>query len=289
MHEERVIKAAVSGASGFVGGRLSGTAPDWLRIAPITREDLADTNALKDRLEGADAIVNLAGAPILARWTAKYRDTLYSSRIDTTRAIVDAARSLSRKPEALVSVSAIGIYGGDGPHTEDDHSQAEDFLGRLASDWEKEALRAEAAGIRTVILRLGVVLGKEGGAIKNMLTPFRLGLGGPIGDGSQPMSWVHMDDVTAVIRAAIQDNSYRGTYNLTSPNPVTNMEFTKALAGALKRPAFFRIPMLALRARFGQGASVLTQGQRVLPKRLLESGYEFRFLFVENAIKDCLA
>jgi hypothetical protein len=284
------MKIAMTGATGFVGSFLGEKfARAGHAVAPISRRDLGgDGGALPEILRGAGVVVNLAGAPIIKKWTRQYKEELYSSRVDTTRKVVAAMKALSERPRALVSASAVGIYDSTGTHTENSNALATDFLGELARDWEQAALEAGDLGVRTVIFRFGVVLGKGGGALQTMLPPFKAGLGGTIGDGKQPFSWVHIDDLARAFQAAVEDEGFRGIYNLTAPNPVTNKELTAVLAKALGRPARLRVPTMVLKLQFGEGAQVLTKGQRVLPERLTESGFEFRFKDIESAIRDCL-
>ena len=274
------MKIAMSGASGFVGTRLSEAFREaGYEVIPIARDDfMRGVERVRGLISGAEVVVNLAGAPIIARWSERYKRELYSSRIDTTRMMVQCMEGIKQqeRPSTFISTSAVGIYAnGDKAHTESDYEYAGDgFLGMLARDWEKEADRAGGLGIRTVILRFGIVLSPEGGALAKMLVPFRLGLGGRVGSGKQYVSWMHMDDLIGVFRHVI-DSSMRGVYNLTSPGPVTNAEFTQALGRVLRRPAILWVPEFALKAQFGEGAQVLTEGQRVLPQRLLQEGYEF--------------
>lgn len=277
----------ISGGTGFVGGHLSRefSRNGW-SVVQLGRNESADDALLREKVSRADIVVNLAGAPIIARWTEEYKKLLYSSRLDTTRRLVKAISEVAKRPFLFISTSAVGIYASQGIHTEDDAVYSEDFLGRLASSWEKEALSAVNHGIRTVVFRFGIVLGRGGGALNTMLPVFRLGLGGPIGNGQQAFSWVHIDDLVSAYMFIIGHPATEGVFNLTAPNPVTNMEFTRALANALQRPAFLRVPSFALKLRFGQGAQALTEGQRVLPKRLIEAGFKFRFPAVQDALKD---
>ena len=193
------------------------------------------------------------------------------------------------KPGLFISTSAVGCYPPGGPYTEEDDKRADDFLGKLTQDWENEALKAEDLGIRTVIFRFGVVLGKDGGALKQMLTPFKLGMGGTIGDGSQPFSWIHIKDLVRAYEAVIENTDYSGIYNLTAPNPTTNKGLTRALGKALHRPALLKIPEFVMRAKLGEGAQILTSGQYVIPARLIDSGFTFLFPGIEDALKDCVS
>ena len=277
----------MSGASGFVGSYLkeSFVGRGWT-VVPLGRDVFRSLDLLQERLKDADVVINLAGAPIAARWTEAYKKEMYSSRVDTTRSLVTAFAGLEAKPRLFVSTSAIGIYPPDVPCDEGAGILADDFLGRLAQDWEREAIQAKESGIRTVIFRFGIVLGKGGGALQKMLIPFKLGLGGVIGDGTQPFSWVHIEDLAEAFLFAIGQERCNGIYNLTAPNPVTNAAFTKALAGALHRPAVIPVPTFILRLQLGEGATVLIKGQHVLPRRLLENGFKFRFPRIEDALRN---
>ena len=284
------MRIAISGATGFVGRHLTKAfvGRGW-SVTPLGREDFRiPEEDLARKLEGVDVLVNLAGASVASRWTEEYKKNLRSSRIDTTRKIVGALGLATRKPRLFVSTSAIGIYDTRGEYTEENAVYADDFLGRLAADWEAEAKRAEPLGIRTVIFRFGIVLGGAGGALEKMLIPFRMGLGGVIGDGRQPFSWVHIEDLTRAYLSVIENEALSGTFNLTAPTPTTNEGLTRALAKALHRPAFLRVPAFVLRLQFGEGAKVLMEGQRVLPERLLKSGFVFRFSTIEEALSDLI-
>ncbi len=256
----------MSGASGFVGTYLKAVfAEQKFVVIPLGRDAFRSSELLNKKLEGSDIVIHLAGAPIMARWTEAYKKELYASRIDTTRALVDAFAERKGMPRLFISTSAVGIYPPDVPCDEGNTRLADDFLGRLAQDWEREASRAAELGIRTVVFRFGVVLGRSGGALAKMLTPFRLGLGGVIGDGRQPFPWVHIADLAEAFLFVIKQERCNGVYNLTAPNPVTNAAFTKALASALHRPALIPVPAFVLRLMFGEGADALIKGQHVLP------------------------
>lgn len=283
-------KIAISGASGFIGSHLTRAFKEmnW-EVLPLGREEFQLVPAqLADRLQGVDTIVNLAGAPVIKRWTEEYKKTMYESRIGVTKKLVDACSLMGPRPALFISTSAVGYYAAHGEHTEEHHEKADDFLGHMAQDWEEEASRAGDLDIRTVVFRFGIVLGKDGGALKQMLVPFKSGLGGTIGDGSQPFSWVHIKDLTKAFFTVIDNNSYEGVYNLTAPNPTTNKGLTRALSRALNRPAFLSIPEFVLRLQFGEGAQTLTKGQHVVPRRLLDSGFSFSFTDIETAVKDCI-
>ncbi len=241
---------------------------------------------------GADAVVNLAGASIAdGRWTTQRKELLRSSRIDTTRALVGALAKMNARPSVLVSASAIGIYGNRGDKVLTEESKAgTDFLAGLAREWEAEALKAQALGIRVVLARLGIVLAREGGALAKMMLPFKFGAGGRLGSGQQWMSWVTLEDVVGILRCAIEKNTVRGAVNIVAPQPVRNAEFTKVLAKALHRPALFPAPAFALRLALGEMAdALLLSSQRVVPQVLERLGYRFLHADLTSALAAVLA
>jgi uncharacterized protein (TIGR01777 family) len=236
---------------------------------------------------GPDGVVNLAGASIAGgRWTAERKAVLRASRIDTTRALVEALAKMNVRPSVLVSASAIGIYGNRGDELLTEESKAgADFLAELARDWEAEALKAEALGIRVVLARFGIILSREGGALAKILLPFKLGAGGRLGSGEQWMSWVTLEDVIGILRMAIEKATVRGAVNVVAPQPVKNTEFTKVLAKALHRPAFFPAPAFALRLALGEMAdALLLSSQRVAPQRLEQAGFRFAHTDLTTAL-----
>jgi len=282
------MKIAMSGSTGFVGSYLQKifAAKGW-SVVPLTRDDFAKgVAAVHAKIEDCDAVINLAGAPIAARWTASYKKVLYESRVPLTQKIAAAMHGLGRRPGVFISVSGVGIYPGGGPWDEDDSGYSDDFLGHLAWDWEQAALEALSAGVRTVVFRLGVVLGSGGGALAKMLPLFRLGLGGVIGSGNQPVSWVHIADLARALCAALEGSAYSGIYNLCAPHATTNKGLTRALARALQCPAFLPVPAVVIKLAFGQGSTVLLDGQIAVPKRLLEAGFHFEFAGIEEALAD---
>ena len=284
------MKIAMSGSTGFVGSYLQKIfAEKGWSVVPLTRDDFANgVAAVHAKIEDCDAVINLAGAPIAARWTKAYKKVLYESRVPLTQKIAAAMHGLGRRPDVFISVSGVGIYPGGGPWDEDDSGYSDDFLGHLAWDWEQSAFEALSAGVRTVVFRLGVVLGRGGGALAKMLPLFRLGLGGVIGSGTQAVSWVHIADLAKALCAALEDSSYSGTYNLCAPHATTNKGLTRALAHVLQCPAFLPVPAVAIKLAFGQGSTVLLDGQIVVPKRLLEAGFHFEFAGIEEALADLL-
>src|SRR5712692_6285654 len=237
-----------------------------------------ETGELGGAAAGADSVVNLAGASIAqGRWTAERKELLRSSRSETTRALVKALAQMNAGPRVLVSASAIGYYGDRGDELLTEESKAgSNFLPGLARDWEAEASKAEALGIRVVLARIGIVLAKQGGALPKMMLPFKFGAGGRIGTGRQWMSWVTLEEVVGILRFAMESVAVRGAINFVAPQPVRNAEFTKVLAKTMRRPALFPAPAFALRLALGAMAdALLLSGQRVRPQKLQQLGYSF--------------
>ena len=229
-------------------------------------------------------VVNLAGAPVAQRWTTAHRAEIRRTRIDLPRALLDRIARFQKVPSAYVSASAVGYYGTSETQTFVESSPpGDDFLARVCADWEQAAIRAAGLGMRVALVRTGIVLGTDGGALPKILPPFRLGLGGRIGSGRQWMSWIHIEDQIGIYLHAIEGGA--GAYNATAPNPVTNAEFTENLASVLRRPAFLPVPAVALRAMLGEGATIALDGQRVLPERTLATGYRFRYTQLEPALR----
>jgi uncharacterized protein len=298
------MKILISGASGLVGGALASALraeghaiarlvrPGGAASAGDVRWDPASATIDAAAMEGADAVVHLSGASIAeGRWTPARKALLRSSRVDSTRLLVDALAGLRQKPRVLVCASATGYYGNRGDEELTETSEpGTDFLALLARDWETEALRASAAGIRTVLLRFGVILAAEGGALPKMLLPFRFGAGGRIGSGKQWMPWIALNDAVGIARAAVADEGCAGAVNVVAPNPVRNAEFTRVASRVLRRPAIFAVPAFVLRAAVGEMAdALLLASTRVLPERLLKMGYEFRFAEIEATLRAILA
>ena len=277
------MKIAVNGTSGFIGGELCRFfKAQGYEVAAIPRTAYADKDALKDLIGGCDAVINLAGASIAARWSEAYKKHLRTSRIETTRAMVCAINELENPP-FFISASAIGIYESSLDHDESSVKFDRGFLGELACEWESEAAKART---QTAIFRLGVVLGR-GGALAKMLPAFRLGLGGKIGSGEQAFCWIHIADLLEAFKFTLQ-NHQSGVFNLVSPTPSTNGEFTQILGKVLGRPTFFNVPKFALNLMFSEGSVVLLEGAKVYPKALIESGFSFKFSDLKTALEDVL-
>jgi uncharacterized protein (TIGR01777 family) len=241
----------------------------------------------QETITGADAVVNLAGASIAGgRWTTERKMLLRSSRVRTTRALVTALGKMNPAPKVLVSASAIGYYGGRGDEVLTEESKpGQDFLARLAQDWEAEAVEAEALGMRVVLARFGIILAKHGGALPQIMRPFWFGVGGKIGSGQQWMSWVTLEDVVEIIRFALENAAVRGVVNVVAPQPAQNAEFTRELARAMHRPALFPAPAFALRLALGEMAdALLLSSQRVIPDHLKQLSYQFRHPDLRGAL-----
>jgi len=296
------MKILVTGSTGLVGtalvdalSREGNTVCRLIRPGSQKKEtakgfDVAwnpTTGELGGAGVGPDAVVNLAGASIGdGRWTAERKELLRSSRVETTQALVKALARMNARPRVLVSASATGIYGNRGDEQlSEGSSTGDDFLSEIARDWEAEALKAEALGIRVVLVRFGIILAKHGGALPRIMLPFKFGAGGRIGNGQQWMSWIALEDVVKIIRLAIEQNTLRGAINVVSPQPVRNIEFTKALAAAVHRPARLPAPAFALRLLLGEMAdALLLSSQRVIPQRLEQLNYNFRHRNLASAL-----
>ena len=241
-------------------------------------------------LDGVDVVFNLAGEPVAeGRWTADKKRRICDSRVLGTRNLVAGLAASGRRPRVLVSASAVGYYGDRGDEELVETSPAgRGFLAGVCADWEREALAAEALGMRVVCTRIGIVLARDGGALARMLTAFRLGAGGKLGNGQQWMPWVHLDDVVGILLHASQDARIRGAMNAVGPRPVTNTDFTRALAQAVHRPAFLTVPKTALRLAFGEMGEILTDSQRVFPTVAEQTGYVFKHAGLGLALKAAL-
>jgi uncharacterized protein len=283
------MRITVSGGSGFIGSAL---VQELVRkdhqVVQITRESfkLPLDEFVAKKIEGVDAVVNLAGAPISKRWTEKWIREISDSRILTTRKIAEAIAAAATKPKVFISASGIGIYDNVNTHTEESTNLASDFMARLCRDWEAEAMTV--SGItRVAILRQGVVLG-DGGMLDKLRFPFSVGLGATIGNGKQPFSFIHIDDLIAVILTVIGNDKMSGIYNAVAPWPTDNRHFTEVLAKVVNQPFFLRIPLFALKLLFGEGSQVVASGQRVLPERLMKENFPFRYPTIEKALVKAL-
>ncbi|MBW3532032.1 MULTISPECIES: TIGR01777 family oxidoreductase [unclassified Shewanella] len=292
----------ITGASGFIGRQLVERLAPYHQLTLLTRSVqqtqkvlgsqhhyLESLDALSD-LNHIDAIVNLAGEPIVAkRWSKNQKQRICDSRWNITARLTQLIQQSSTPPQIMVSGSAVGYYGRHDDKLLDESSGAHvEFSHDICRKWEQEALNATSEHTRVCIIRIGIVLGK-GGALEKMLPPFKLGLGGPIGHGRQGMSWIHVQDLISLIDFLLTQQHCKGIFNATAPNPVSNAVFTKALGKALNRPALITTPPLALRLAMGEMSELLTEGQFVYPKRALEAGFQFQFSDLDNALTNVLA
>jgi len=276
----------ISGATGLIGRELIETyAEKGLTFRIIDRNSfmLPDHEFLEKKIEGADAVIHLAGAPILKRWTENYRKEIYNSRIVTTRKISNAIILAKVKPKVFISNSAIGIYDTLGIHSEESTAFSDNFLGTVCREWEAEALLS-AQYTRLILLRTGVVLSSKGGALKAAHGPFSFGLGGIIGNGNQAFSWIHIRDLAHIYKTLLDNENLSGVINAVAPSPTTNYHFTKTFGKVLNQITFLKIPLFALKVIYGDASSTLTEGQNVIPEKLLKTGFEFEFPTIEKAL-----
>lgn len=295
----------LTGGTGFIGSKLVPrllAAGHTIRI--VTRRarpcadgiscltvDLAAGEKLAPEVLGeVDAVINLAGENIGGkRWTNAQKRIILESRVRTTRALVQAIAAVERKPAIFLSASAVGYYGPHGVEAlAENTAPGADFLATTCTRWEEEAQKAAGAGLRVVIARIGVVLGREGGALARMLLPFKLFVGGPLGSGEQWLSWIHIDDVAGLFHFALANDAVSGACNFTAPNPVTNAEFARTLGKILRRPAKLPTPAVTLKLLLGEQASLALEGQRAVPRAMLQAGYRFAFTTLEPALRDLL-
>ncbi len=280
------MNLALSGASGFIGQalvkRILGMG--WT-VKVIDRDSfkMPDEQFLEEKIEGTNAVINLAGVPITKKWTPEYKQQIMESRVTTTRKISDAITKASQKPAVFISTSAIGIYDSINTHNESSSAYAGSYLAKVCSAWEPEAMKA-GDSTRVVIFRIGVVLGRDGGALSKMYLPFSIGLGSKIGDGSQPVSFIHIDDLIEAIIFSLDNPSLSGIVNAVTPFPTDNADFSDKLGKALKQPVWFTIPAFAMKMLYGEGAQVLLEGQKVIPEKLIQAGFRFKYPTMQNAL-----
>jgi uncharacterized protein (TIGR01777 family) len=275
------MNVTIVGASGFVGRHL--TRALNARGDVVTPISLRDPEAAAAACAGADAVVNLAGEPVSQRWTPDTKKKIRTSRVDAPAALIAALGKLSNVPKAYVAASAIGYYGRSETATFDESSgPGSDFLSGVCVEWEATADRAAAIGARVAKVRTGIALGTDGGALASLLPLFKLGLGGNVASGRQWYSWIHIDDLVGIYVRAIDGTE--GVLNASAPNPVTNADFTSALGTAVHRFTILPVPAFAVQAMLGEAAIIVTEGQRVLPKRTLETGYTFAYPQIDGAL-----
>jgi uncharacterized protein (TIGR01777 family) len=304
------MRVIVTGASGLIGSALlaelreHGAEITVLSRDPSRTREALDVEAVRwdplgepapvQALAGADAVVHLAGENIAQRWSERAKQAIRESRVIGTRNLLAGLEAAGeapagQRPRTLISGSAVGYYGPRGEEPlDEDAPPGSDFLSETCVAWEAEAERASALGMRVVLVRTGVVLSRDGGALKKMLPPFQLGVGGPVAGGEQYMSWIHREDLVGMIRTALDDQRWSGPVNGTAPEPVTNREFSHALGHALHRPSLLPVPGFALRLLYGEMAEIVTTGARVMPAKPLVLGYDFRHPELAEALRSAL-
>jgi hypothetical protein len=305
------LRVTVTGGSGLIGRRLlQGLSEREAEVTVLSRDPARTGSRLgtprggrvevlgwdplaepapADALSGRDAVVHLAGENISQRWTPKAREMIRDSRVLGTRNLIEGLKAAEPRPGVLISGSAIGYYGPRGAEPLDEDAPAgHDFLAEICAAWEAEAAHASELGMRVVLNRTGVVLDPNGGALSKMLTPFKLGVGGPVAGGAQYLSWIHVEDLAEIIIAAISDERWSGPINATAPEPASNREFSKALGSALKRPAVMPLPGFALHLLYGEMAEIITTGVRAMPAKPLVLGYRFRHPELADALRSVL-
>ncbi len=300
------MKILIAGGSGLIGSALTryylakgqevyvlsrrGSAATLPAGAKGVVWDARSVHGWGDLMNEMDVVINLTGENLGAgRWTEQRKQRFYSSRIESGKAIIEAMRQAARKPGVLVQSSAVGYYGDGGDRVLDESSPAgKDFLARLCVDWEESTREAEFMGVRRIVLRTGVVLAEGAEVLNRLILPFRLFVGGPLGDGRQWLPWIHIADVIGAVNFLVEDPNLSGVYNLSAPEPVQNAAFGKTLARILRRPYWLPVPAFALKLVLGEMSKLVLEGQRAIPKRLIEAGYTFQFAGHEAALRDLL-
>ncbi|WEM42952.1 TIGR01777 family oxidoreductase [Photobacterium sp. DA100] len=301
------MKILVTGGTGFIGSALINALTEH-EVTVLSRNPAKASQTLGDRinavasldqfdnLDGFDAVINLAGEPIInKRWSQQQKDRICQSRWTLTQQLVDKIQASSQPPHTFISGSAVGIYGDqkealiDESFAISEHVSSDDFAHRVCRRWEEIAMEADSEQTRVCLIRTGIVLGKHGGALAKMLPPYQLGLGGPIGNGKQYTPWIHLQDMVAAIVFLLETPSASGAFNLTAPLPVTNKVFSQSLAKALHRPHILFTPAFVLKLALGEASSLLLEGQRAIPHKLEALGFAFRFRTIEAALTDIVA
>jgi hypothetical protein len=280
------MKIIICGMSGFVGNALY----DFLsaqhhEVISLSIRSNSSVESIVKVLDGSDVVINLAGANILGRWSVVYKKLLRSSRIVTTASLTHALTHCANPPHTLLNASAVGVYDSYHQHDEYSRHYGDDFLASLVQEWEEVALSAKALGMRVCIMRFGVVYGKSGGAMAKMLPPFKLGLGGKIGDGFQMISWIHVVDLVRACLFFVENEEQEGVFNLTTPEPICNLQQTKKMGKYLHRPTFMSMPAWAVKLIFGEGSCVMLDSKEVYPRRLQEAGFSFQYPTFDSAME----
>lgn len=280
------MKIVICGMSGFVGSALAqffkarGDDVSALSVRPESSNE-----SLVSKLDGSDVVINLAGANILGRWSDSYKQLLRQSRLQTTQRLVEVLKACSHPPHTWLNASAVGLYDSYHQHDEFSRDFGDDFLSQLVQDWEHAALGAASDATRVCMMRFGVVYGRGGGAMEKMLPPFKMGLGGKMGDGFQMISWIHLDDLVRACAFLIEHQEINGAVNFTAPEPISNLEQTKVMGKILDRPTFFDLPAWLVKLIFGEGSIVMLDSKEVYPALLQESGFEFLYPTFDSAME----
>lgn len=280
------MKIVICGMSGFIGQALAKRFKE--RRDEVQALSIRTGIRLEDVvrvIEGADVIINLAGASILGRWSLSYKETLRRSRLDTTNIIVQAIALCQKPPSVLLNASAVGVYDSEHQHDETSRYFGNDFLANLVLEWESAAVKAKSDETRVCLMRFGVVYGRGGGAMEKMLPPFKMGFGGKMGDGFQMISWIHLEDLVEAFVFVMSNTDIEGVVNITSPEPINNLEQTATMAKVLHRPAFFDMPAWIVKLIFGEGSIVMLDSKEVYPRVLQEHGFQFRYPTFGSALE----
>jgi hypothetical protein len=284
------VKIAVSGSNGYIAKNLIPELETANHaVTRIQRSELGDVDQLTKKLSGIDVVINLAGAPILKRWTVANKNEILRSRIDSTQNIVQAINRLSteHRPGLFISASAVGIYSPDKVHTEESTSFSDNFVAEVVKNWESASEDLDS-DVRKVIFRIGLILGKEAKTIQSLIPVIKLGLGGKIGSGKQPFPFIHIGDAIRAILWSIENNNAKGIYNMVAPENIDNKTFTKTLAESFSRPAIFSVPEFILKIALGEASALLLQSPQVYPERLLNEGFKFNFPDIKLCLEEII-
>jgi hypothetical protein len=281
------MKIVLCGSSGFIGSALKAFFLQLnYEVVTLSIRSSTSVDSIVKTIEDTDVLINLSGANILGRWTQEYKNVLRQSRLESTQKIVDALKKSLHPPHTYINASAVGIYDSAHRHDETSHDYANDFLAMLVRDWESLVFQAQSSRTRVCATRFGVVYGRDGGAMQKMLPPFKIGLGGKMGEGSQMVSWIHIDDLVRGYDFLIHHPDIQGVVNFSSPHPLRNAEQTRIMGKVLHRPTFFTIPSWAVKLIFGEGSSVMLDSKEVTPAVLEHEGFEFLYPTFEGAFKE---
>jgi uncharacterized protein (TIGR01777 family) len=281
------VKIIICGMNGFVGSALERFfKARGDEVSAISVRESTSFESLIEKLDGSDVLINLAGANILGRWSDGYKKLLRQSRLGTTQKLVEALKKCSLPPHTWLNASAVGVYDSYHQHDEFSRDFGDDFLSKLVHDWEYEALKASSKTTRVCLMRFGVVYGKGGGAMEKMLPPFRMGLGGKMGDGFQMISWIHLEDLVHAAAFLIEHDEIEGPINFTAPEPISNLEQTKTMGRILHRPTFFDLPSWVVKLAFGEGSSVMLESKEVYPRILQDAGFVFNYPTFDSAMEE---